>query len=615
LPDRSLSSVPDLLYYADMDQQAAPAVKIGVAAGLRELFGKLSKERRREFATLLAFMVAGAVAEVGTIGSVFPFLALLSQQTGTVHLPWLPTLFASLGGMLGLSAIVAAALIFAAFAVIAGVIRLELAWLTVDFVFRAGHELSVETQQRILSQPYSFYISRNSSTLISATGKVEMLLFDLALPIIQLLTAAFIGAFLLIGLLFINPLATAIAAAAFLALYGLVSATIAGRLIRNSSIVGSAYQERLQVEQESLSGIRDVIIDNSQAAHVDLFGRVNERLARARASTNFIAQAPRFVVESIGMIIVVGIALLLSQRTGGIAMALPFLGALALGAQRLLPLVQTMYTGWSLAAGHTSILQEVIDLLRLPLPQGHAATPEHALEFKDRIRFVDVTFAYPARRQPAIHGISFDVAQGSMVALTGRTGSGKTTLADLLMCLIQPTEGEILVDGQRLTPSNVGVWQQSIAHVPQSVFLADASIARNVALSRPHEPLDPARVASALRTAELDEFVAGLPEREDTLIGERGVRLSGGQRQRLGLARAIYKDAPVLVLDEPTSALDDATEEAIMDALERLRKEGRTIIIIAHGTSTVSRCDMVVRLHNGRISAAGHVSEASSREG
>jgi ABC-type multidrug transport system fused ATPase/permease subunit len=595
-----------------MEEQPSLGVQIGVFAGLSEFFGKLSGERRREFALLLAFMLLGALAELGTIGSVIPFLALLSQQSGAIHLPWLPTMFALLGSKLGLGPILAAAVIFATFTVVAAIVRLELAWLTQDFVFRAGHELAVETLRRTLSQDYSFHIHHHSSVLISTTDKVEMLIFDLLQPIIQTITAAFITAFLAVGLLFINPLATAIAATAFLTIYGIVSAIVGKRLTRNSAIVGAAYHQRLKIEQESLAGIRDIIIDNLESAYLEHFARVNVRLARARASTSFMAQAPRFVVESVGILIVVGIALLLSDRSGGIAMALPFLGALAVGAQRLLPLIQTIYSGWSLAAAHKSIMGEVIEFLRLPLPREGRARSTAPLELRDRIRFDQVSFVYPTRPNArVIQHVSFDIHCGWTVALTGETGSGKTTLADLLMGLIEPVEGQISIDGAPLTPDNTGRWQQSIAHVPQSIFLADASIARNVALSRPHQPLDLARIAEALRTAQLDSFVDSLPEREETLIGERGVRLSGGQRQRIGLARAIYKEAPVLVLDEPTSALDDTTEAAIMDALERLREEGRTIVIIAHRLSTLSRCDMVLRLRNGRILESGQFTEAS----
>jgi len=558
---------------------------------------------------LLAFMIVGAVAELATIGAVIPFLVLLSQQAGPVPLPWLPTLFASLGAGLGISPILAAAVIFGSFAVLAGLIRLELAWLTQHFAFRAGHELAFETQRRILSQPYSFYVEWNSSTLISATYKVEVLVFDLVLPMIQSVIAAFIGMFLLAALFFVNPLATAVATATFLAIYGVMSAAVAKRLIRNSHAEAAAYPQRLKVEQESLGGIRDVIIDNSQAAHLELFDEVNARLARARASTHFMAQAPRFIVESIGIVIVVGIALLLSHRAGGIALAIPFLGALALGAQRLLPLAQTVYTGWSLAAAHRSIVQEVIELLRLPLP-ANGRTRAAPLPFKDRVNFDQVSFSYPSRPgSKAIDCVSFDIVQGSMVAFVGETGSGKSTLADLLMGLIEPTEGRILVDGTALKRANAGRWQKAIAHVPQSIFLADASISRNVALSRADEPVDEPRVLRALQLAQLDDFVSSLPEGSDTIVGERGIRLSGGQRQRLGLARAIYKDTPLLVLDEATSALDYETEAAVVDALNELRREGRTIIIVAHRLSTVRHCDRIARLDNGWLVEFGSFDE------
>jgi len=232
-----------------------------------------------------------------------------------------------------------------------------------------------------------------------------------------------------------------------------------------------------------------------------------------------------------------------------------------------------------------------------------------ALPLLDRIRVDNVSFAYASRRGPALQNISFDIPCGARIALIGKTGSGKSTLADLLMGLIEPAEGRITVDGVPLTHDNRRNWQRSIAHVPQAIFLADASIERNIAFGVPADAIDRKRVIDAARKAQLDEFVHALPEGYDTHVGERGVRLSGGQRQRLGIARAIYKEASVLVLDEATSALDDATEAAVMEALDQLGDEGRTIILIAHRLSTVSRADIVVRLDNGRLAELGSYAE------
>jgi len=591
-----------------MEERAATGPDIGLWAGLRELYAKLSIERRREFLMLVGLMFLGAIAELGTVGSVIPFLALVSQQSGAVHLPAPLAALASIGAAAGLSGIVWTAIVFAAFAIVAGMIRLELAWLTQDFVNRAGHEVALEIQRRILGQSYSFHIERHSSTFTSATDKVEIVVLDIGLPLLQAIIALFIGMFVLAVLFAINPLATIIAASAFALVYVLVSAVVGKRLAANSAVVGTAYHERLRVEQESLGGIRDVIIDNSQAMHLDLLDRANGRLVRARATTNFMAQAPRYIIEAAAVVVVVVIALVLSNEPGGIALAIPFLGALAVGAQRLLPLVQTAYAGWSVAAANRSIISQVVELLRLPMRRDER--PLAPLPLKDRISFEQVSFSYPARPQaPAIDNVSFQIRHGSMVAFIGKTGSGKTSLADLLMGLVQPGSGRILVDQEPLTAVNARRWQQGIAHVPQAIFLADSSIAANVALSRGREPPDLDRVVAALKLAQLDEFVASLPNGYGTTVGERGVRLSGGQRQRLGLAGAIYKDAPVLVLDEATSALDELTESSIVEALERLKGEGRTIVIIAHRMSTISRCDMILKLDDGRLVDAGSIAE------
>lgn len=581
---------------------------MGVWLGLREIYAHASPRRRREFAALLGLMFVGAVAELGTIGSLIPFLALLVHGTAG-HLPWPVNALVPLGHDAPAGAIVVTAIVFGVFAILSGLVRLELAWLTQHFVNRLGHELALETQRRILSQPYSFHILQNSSTLVTATDKAEILVFELVLPLMQSMTAGFIAFIIVLGLLYIDPVTTLVALAAFSAIYLLITAVTAKRLAENSDQVATAYEERLKVLQEGLGGIRDIIIDGAQSVHLRLFDRVNSRLGRARATTTFIAVAPRYIVEALGMVVIAAVAVFIAGRAGGIALILPVLGAFALGAQRLLPLVQTVYTGWSVAAGHRSIVGQVIEILRLPVPQAPSAIPQ--LPFHESISVEDVRFFYPSRPNAAtLSAISLGIPKGAMVALTGRTGSGKSTLADLLMALLQPVEGKICIDGVPLTPANARAWQQNIAHVPQSIFLADTTIAKNIALAFGDEPLDLQRIVSAAKQAQLHEFVETLPQGYETIVGERGIRLSGGQRQRLGLARVIYKEAPVLVLDEATSALDYETEAAVIGALEQLRREGRTIIIIAHRRSTIRHCDLVARLEHGRLVEFGPLPDA-----
>lgn len=582
----------------------------GLAADLRQLYRFMSPARRRNFFSVLALMLLGAVAELAAIGAVVPFLSLLAGQSEQPHLPWITGLFEALGAHTRDQQLVAASLLFMAAAVIAGALRLQLAWSTQKFVLGLGHELAVEIQRRTLAQPYAYHVSRNSSEIIASLEKVQVLVFQVLLQLMQAVTAAFIALFIIAALVRIDPFTAAVAAVAFGALYALVTVLTRKRLARNSAIVGAAYQQRVQIIQESLGGIRDVIIDDSQAVYLDEFRKIDRRFSRARATTTFIGTAPRFIIEAAGMVVIAALALAIADREGSLARALPILGAVALGAQRLLPLIQQLYNSWANLAGNRSIAAHVLDLLALPVEEPSSASGDtQALDLTQRIQFDHVRFIYPGRQRPALDDISLTIDSGTRVALVGPTGSGKSTLADLLMGLLEPTAGQITIDGVALDRATRRAWQRSIAHVPQAIFLADTSIARNIAFGVPASEIDLGRVARAAAGAQLDEFIASLPDGYDTSVGERGVRLSGGQRQRLGIARAIYKDAPVLVLDEATSALDHDTEMAVMQALDELAGEGRTIVIIAHRHSTVEHCDLVVRLDHGRISKVGTFAE------
>ncbi|HYC96269.1 MAG TPA: ATP-binding cassette domain-containing protein, partial [Sphingomicrobium sp.] len=301
------------------------------------------------------------------------------------------------------------------------------------------------------------------------------------------------------------------------------------------------------------------------------------------------------------------LAIMIAGRSGGIAAALPFLAALALGALRLLPLTSQLYGAWASLAVAAPILTDVAALLRLPL--DHDTQVPDATDFHRSIELDAVGFHYPDRAHRAIDDIGLTIPKGARVAITGRTGSGKSTLADLLMGLIEPGEGSILIDGVPLTTDRLPGWRRSVAHVPQEIFLADDSIAANIALSFRGGEEDDDRVKAAARQAQLHDFIETLPDGYDTRIGERGVRLSGGQRQRLALARALYKRAPVLVLDEPTSSLDEQTEMAIIGAMDELQSSGITIVIIAHRLSTMAKCNPIYVLDEGRLVRSGSFAE------
>lgn len=570
----------------------------------------MSPKRRRQFYVVMLLMLAGAFAEIATIGAVLPFLTLLADPHRVDNLPAVAGAFSWVGADTTHERLGAALGLFVALAIIGAAVRLLLVAMTQKFVFGMGHDLSAEIQRRLLFQPYTYHLNHNTSTLVASLEKVGVVVFSILQQAMMAVTAAFMSLFIIAGLIYIDPFTALSAAAAISIIYLLVSALSRQALQRISDLVGTAYDDRIKIFQESLGGIRDVIIDDSQGVYLEAFGDLDERFNKARARSAFLTSAPRFVIEGFGMILIAILASILSGSDGGFARALPILGALALGAQRLLPLLQQIYVGWSTSASNSSVLSQVLELLRLPIDDQLARpTKVPKLPLRRSIVVDGMSFHYLNRRTPAIEDVSFEIPIGQTIALIGKTGSGKSTLADLLMGLIEPSEGRIMIDGVPLTRENRRNWQRSIAHVPQAIFLADTSIARNIALGAGAEEIDLERVIDASIKAQLHEFVSGLADGYDTFVGERGIRLSGGQRQRLGIARAIYKETPVLVLDEATSALDDATEAAVMQALDKLGDEGRTIIMIAHRLTTISRADQVVKLDNGRLVELGSYSQ------
>lgn len=572
---------------------------------LVRLWNHLSQRRQRQFVLLMGLMLASAFAEVVSLGAVLPFLGILTAPDLVFNHPIVADLARAWGITSADQLVLPLTIGFALAALVAGMIRLLLLWVSTRLAFAAGADLSIEVYRRTLFQPYRVHLARNSSEVINGIiKKADGVVFWVLLPFLTLISSTLLLTAIILALIAIDPVVATVAATSFGASYGLISWLTRRRLHRNSERIAHEQTQVMKALQEGLGGIRDVLLDGTQPIYCSVYRQADLNLRKAYGDNIFVAGSPRFAMEALGMILIAALAYGLSRQAGGIAGTLPVLGALALGAQRLLPALHQSYSAWASIVGSHASLADTIKLLDQPLPADVLESTPPPLPFHDEIRFEAVRFHYSIDGPWVLDGLNLNIPKGARVGFVGSTGSGKSTTLDLLMGLLMPTEGEILVDGQPINGNRVRAWQKTIAHVPQSIYLADTTLAENIAFGVPRGNVDMQRVQLAARQAQIADFIENRPEGYKALVGERGIRLSGGQRQRIGIARALYKQASILIFDEATSALDNATEQAVMDTIEGLNRD-LTIVLIAHRLTTIRRCDTIVELEHGRVAARG----------
>ncbi len=581
---------------------------LSTRALLLQIWRHLSRRRRLQLGVALLLMLASGVAEVGSLAAVVPFLAVLSDPQRLWQLPMVQSLAAAVGITSAQELLLPVTLMFGLAAVLAAAVRLLNLWLNGRLAAAIGSDLSCEAYQRILYQPYSVHVQRNSSGVITGITTQTLQVVVVLNATLQIVTAAMVALGLLGALLAIDWLVACTALAVFGTAYGVLSVTARRQLVANSRLVADASQLQLKVLQEGLGAIRDVLLDDTQATYLAIYRQADLPMRQRQAQSTFLGTFPRYALEALGLVVIALLALLLSWQRGGSSAVIPLLGTLALGSQRLLPALQQMYGSWALIKARQSAVVDVLVILQQPMLHRALVPAPPPLPLRQALQLERLRFRYGLDAPWVLDGIDLEIRRGERIGLIGSTGSGKSTLVDLLMGLLEPTDGRMMIDGANLhdpeQPERPAAWRAVIAHVPQSIFLADSSIAENVAFGIPKEQIDLKRVRQAAEQAQIASFIESSPEGYNTFVGERGIRLSGGQRQRIGIARALYKQASVIVLDEATSALDTATEDAVMAALEGLCRE-LTVVMIAHRLSTLQRCDRVIRLANGRIQAQG----------
>lgn len=568
---------------------------------LQKLWTILRPPERRKSLVMLVLVVLMALAETAGVLSIMPFLSVLARPGVIEEQAALQWLYAQ-GDFAGHAQFITA-LGLTSIVVVVGSSAFKTITLHLinRFVYLLRHSISARMLGNYLRQPYEFFLQHNSAELgRNVLSEVDQLQIGLIQPVSQLIAQGAVVLAMVLVLFFYDPWIALVAVLVVGSLYGAIYGLVRKRLGRTGRLRQAANGQRFKACNEALGGIKDVLVTHSAAAYEQQFARASRDFSRHQANAQTLSQSPLYMVEAVGYTGLIVLALFLMAQSGDIGQVLPALGLYGFAAYRMLPSVQVMYRGFAQLRFSSAALDTIHDALTLPEGSApHQGTG--MLAPRNAIRLQGVRYAYPSSLgKPVFDGFDLTIPAQTSTGIAGASGAGKSTLMDLLLGLLQPQQGAILVDDTPISAANVAAWQRAIGYVPQHIYLADTSVAQNIAFGVATEDIDMRAVERAARAAQIHDFVTReLPQGYDTDIGERGIRLSGGQRQRIGIARALYRDPPVLLMDEATSALDGPTERAVNNAVAQL-SEYKTIILIAHSRSTLDNCEIIIDISSSK---------------
>jgi len=582
----------------------------------RKLASLLDRSERRRVAGLFLLMMGAAFVEVLGVASVMPFVAVLANPDVVQTNPYLARAYEVLGFETPRTFLIALGGAVLAVFVSSLALKAVNAYAILRFSSMRSHSFAYRLLAGYMAKPYTFFLGRNTADLSkSLFSEVNEVVSGMLLPALKLASGSF-SAFFVMSLLFlVEPLLTlsvgGLLGGSFLAVYW-----SSRRLLRRLGIErNKANKLRFILASEALNGNKELRLLGRERSYLVRFEEASFHFSRYNASSKALGDIPQFAIQGIAFGGVLVLILYLIGRYGGFQEAMPLIALYAFAGYRLLPAFQEIFKNSTQLRFHHAALDSLhADLSSIPChPEAILARRSPSLARLDgEITLDNVRFRYPGTDRPTIEGLSLSIRPGACVAFVGSTGAGKSTVVDLILGLLSPEQGELRVAGQPLTGENLHRWQKGLGYVPQTIYLADATVAENIAFGIAPEDIDQQAVERAARAAHIHEFIAGqLSEGYATGIGERGIRLSGGQRQRIGIARALYHDPAVVVFDEATSALDNATEAAVMEAVNELAGQ-KTVILIAHRLSTVKRCDAIYLLDQGRLSGAGTYDELAA---
>lgn len=566
-----------------------------------KLWDKLAANRKRQFILLFALMVLTSLGEGISLGMVVPFLSVVLNPGSGKNIGYVGDLANFFNITEPHELVGCVAFLFGLMVIISGALRFFLLLFSAKLSNKVGGEIASEIFRRTLLQPYEVHISRNSSEIIAGIAmKANGIVYYTIFPLLVMLSSALMAITIVCALIFVNPKIALSLFFGFALIYIAVSFVTKKMTIESGVLSNQCSVQQIKSMQEGLGSIRDIILDGTHDLFCEIFTKADNGLRSSHAKLQIIGGCPKYFIEALGLALIAAFTYFLSTGENIGLELFPLLGVLAMAAQRLLPLFQQFYSSYTSLSGGIPSLRDTLDLLTQPLPIEPFIDSNPRLAFKKDVVLENIRFRYPNGENDILSGINLHIQKGDRIGLIGKTGGGKSTLLDVFMQLLVHSNGRLVVDGVEIVDENRRAWQKIIGHVPQNIYLADTSIAQNIAFGEKAFSIDIVRLKMAAHAAQINQYVESLPLGYDTIVGENGVKMSGGQRQRIGIARALYKKSQIIILDEATSALDSATEESVMESI-KLWDKNLTILMIAHRHKTLKNCNKIYRLTNRNI--------------
>ena len=575
---------------------------------IKPLWINISFKRRRQLIISLILIIFNGLLDLISITSILPILYLLTSNPEVVMEKSYIKIFAEFFNINSSNQILILSVFLLAFlAFISGLLKLFNLYFNTRLSGSISSDLSLVAFTKVINQSYSYHINLNSSEVITSITTYVNALNGGLINLMQLITGSVLSAFIIFGVILINWKLSLIGLLVYTVLYVLIGISGKKRITRNSKFIADANIKIVKGIQETLGSIRDIILNNLASHYISTHKKTEYSMRKLMSQNIFLTFFPRYLLEALSLILISVIILLRLSIFSDAKTIIPTLGAFAVGMQKLLPSFQLLYTSWASLNSQKFLIFKLLKFIELQnkteLIVGNDLSMPINKSFKfNFLELKNVSFKYQNKKEFILKGLDLNIRSGEKIGIIGKTGDGKSTLLDIIMGLLEPTQGEILINGKNLNKNNMlqNMWRNEISHVPQNIYLLDTNITENIALGNSKNLINFKYVEVAAKLAQVTEFVSQFPMKFDTVVGEGGIKLSGGQKQRIGIARAFYTIPRILVLDESTSALDEETERLIMDSIINMNKN-MTIIIVTHRLKSLKYCERIIKLKKGKI--------------